>query len=467
MATWTQRSIGSAVIDSLTAGKIVTGVLQAGTIIHVGDPAATHTEIGQGAVRVMRPDSDGEIVPTISLGGAERDVVQIVDPDTGATLAGLGDDGSVVGLSVAADALTVGGAKIGDPYDPDDVLWSFARGAVGVRNAAISESAGASAVGVLEASQQVQGGRLYRVTFSGTLNFPNVGDRRAYLTLLRTLNGVAPTVSAGGNNAIINSATLNFPTTDGAQSQFTTISGFVDVGADPGLWYTLRVLAAIARPTSGSVRVLAGTWPAVLLIEDLGPQGQSFLGQGQASVGGGTPAGTSTPIPPPAVETRDYVKTYNASWGRTWRESGNVRTDVGPDLVQGRAATSGATRNYAAIGFPAQVGGDLAGATVSKIEVYLYAHHWWGRSGTALIGVHDESSLPSTFTYSGAHPVGGWKRGEGKWVTLPTAWYPAFASGVNKGITLGGGATTAAAYYGKINGYGTPRGPKLRVTYTN
>ena len=112
MATWTQRTIGNQVIESITAGKITTGTLQAGQTIYVGDSAASHTEIGQGGVRVMRPDSDGEISPTINLGGATRDVVQIVDPDTGATLAGLGDDGSVVGQQVIADALTVGGRKI-------------------------------------------------------------------------------------------------------------------------------------------------------------------------------------------------------------------------------------------------------------------------------------------------------------------------------------------------------------------
>lgn len=469
MATWTQRSIGSQVIDSITAGKITTGTLQAGTTINVGDPAGTHTQIGQGAVRIMRPDSDGVVSPAINMGGAERDVVQIVDPDTGSTLAGLGDDGSVVGQSVVADALTVRGAKIGDPYDPDDLLWTFARGSVGYEPTVATAAAGNTRFGVMEASAQVQGGRLYRVAFYGTMHQRNDGSNQtSYIGMFRTLDGSAPSTSS----AVLHSGSVIFPII-GNVTLLTYAQAYVDVGADPGLWYTLRVLVTIHRAgTNGTVAVLnnSSTRPS-LVIEDCGPQGQAFLRQGQVSGGGGTPAPTTevpspTPVPPPAVEARDYVKTYDCTWGRTWRESGSLRTDVGPDLIQGKAATSGATRNYAMAGFPAQIATDLAGATVSKIELYLYAHHWWSQSGSAVIGVHGQINYPASFSYSGQHIASGWKRGEGRWVTLPKEWYPAFKSGYHRGITLGGGASTSTAFYGKFYGYATSRGPKLRVSYT-
>ena len=464
MATWTQRSIGSQVIDSLTAGKITTGTLQAGTTINVGDPAGVHTAIGQGAVRIMRPDSDGVVTPVITMGGATRDVVQIVDPDTGATVAGLGDDGSVVGQEVIADSLTVGGAKIGNPYDPEDLLWLFARGTVGFEPSAATDAAGNTRYGVIEASAQVQGGRLYRVSFYGTLHQRNDGSNQtSYITFFRTLDGSAPSI----NSAVLHSGSIIFPIL-GNVTLLTPAMAYIDVGADPGLWYTLRVLVTIHRAgTNGTVAVLnnAATKPS-LTIEDCGPQGQAYLSQGKVSGGGGTPAGSSTVVPPPAVESRDYVRTYNATWGRTWRESGSVRTDIGPDLIQGRASSSGATNNYAMCGFPSQVYTDLQGATVSKIEVYLYASHWWNQAGTAVIGTHGNVSFPSSFSYSGQFFSANWKRGEGRWVTLPREWYAGFKSGANRGITLGGNVGTSNVYYGKFYGYATSRGPKLRVSYT-
>lgn len=471
VATWTQRSIGSQVIDSLTVGKLTTGTLQAGTTVNVGDPAGVHTEIGQGAVRIMRPDSDGVVAPAINMGGAERDVVQIVDPDTGSTLAGLGDDGSVVGQSVVADTLTVRGAKIGDPYDPEDLLWTFARGTVGYQMATAGGEIGQTYLGILEASAQVQGGRLYRVEFHGTLNLRNDSSndlsRSTYVNLCRTLDGSAPTI----NSPILVNAAHFWPIRANL-SETVTVGAYIDVGADPGLWYTMRVLMSAMRNNSGTLRVQYGpSWPAYLTITDCGPQGQSFLGQGQMSGGGGTPAVTTenpapVPVPAPVKEARDYVKTYDCTWGRTWRASGSLRTDVGADLIQGQAATSGATNNYAMAGFPSQIASDLAGATVSKVELYLYAHHWWGQSGSAVIGTHGQITYPASFSYSGQHIVSGWKRGEGKWVTLPREWYVGFKSGANRGISLGGNTGDSPLFYAKFYGYATPRGPRLRVSYT-
>ena len=465
MASWAQRTIGSQVVDSLTASKITTGTLNAATTIHVGDPAGVHTQIGQGAVRIMRPDSDGEIVPTISMGGVGRDVVQIVDPDSGATLAGINDDGSVVGQEVIADTITVGGSKIGNPYDPDDLLWQFARGSVGYQMTAPSAIAAQTRLGVAEASTQVQGGRLYKVVFSATLaNLGTDGDPSSYVHIYRTLDGSSPNISV--SSQVLYGTTWVFPgRTAAAMPTITT--AYINVGADPGLWYTLRVMATISRRNSGRVQVSYGsTWPGYLIIEDCGPQGNAFLRQGQVNSGGGTPAGSTTPTPPPETEARKRVSTYNASWSRTFRASGEIRTDVGTDMVQGRPALAGQTNNYAMIGFPSQVQTDLAGSTISKIEVYLWAYHWWGATGAAVIGVHTQSSAPAAFSYSGMNISSNWKRGEGRWVTLPAEWHAGFLSGLSKGITLGGNTGSSTTFYGRMYGYGHPRCPQLRVTYT-
>ena len=463
MATWVQKTIGSTVVDSLTAAKITTGTLSAATTITVGEATGGHTEIGQGAVRILRPDSDGVITPTITMGGATRDVVQIIDPDTGSTLSGLNDDGSVVGQEIVGDVFRVGGNRIGDPYDPNDVLWGFPRGMVsGYRSTAESGLAAQSALGTYETSAVVQGGRVYRARMMCTLNHPATGGTADYMYLFRTVDGTAPTIGS----PILYQATIGWPT-GAAASQQASIEAFFYLGTNPDVWVTIRVLHAIARATSGTVKLLyAATYPAYLTIEDIGPMGDGFMLQGQPSAGNGTPSGAGAPVPPPTTEKRSYTKTYTATWGRTWRESGAIRTDVGSDLVQGEPVGTPWGRNYAAIGFPSSLATDLSGATISKLEVYLYAYHWWNSSGTMVIGVHGATTVPASFSYSGQLLVSGWKRGTGRWVTLPSTWYPAFASGTNRGITLGGGASTSAAYYGKIRGYGTTAAPQFRATYT-
>ena len=123
MATWTPRQLSDQVVRSLTASKITSGRLAVGTEITVGDPTQAHLSIGGTALRVWRPDSDGGLRTTIQLGGAERDVVQITDPDTGETIAGFTDDGDVVGRDAAFQNLSVGGMSVGYWEYPDDALW--------------------------------------------------------------------------------------------------------------------------------------------------------------------------------------------------------------------------------------------------------------------------------------------------------------------------------------------------------
>ena len=464
MATWTPRQLSDQVVRSLTASKITSGRLAVGTEITVGDPTQTHLSIGGSSLQVWRPDSDGGLRPTIQLGGADRDVVQITDPDTGETIAGFTDAGDLVAKDAVVSSITVGGMSMGYWEDPDDALWGFTRGTVGYRMpvTAIEASphAGQTRMGAFETARWCQGGRIYKAEFAGTIYHPDVGGDRSYIALGYTTNGTAPTV----NSPTLQLATINWPSGNNGLSQFANVVAYFQAGEDPGLLYQVRVLAAFYRAGSGTARILSQAMnPSFVTITDCGPVGATFLAEGQLSGGGGTPpSGGSAPPPTSVTPKQTVTKTYDATWGRTWYGDGGVRTDVGSDLIQGYWSY----QNYSAVGFPAQIATDIAGATVSKIEVYLYAYHWGEGSGTAYIGVHGAASLPSSFSYSGVHTAGGWKRGEGRWVTLPSTWYPAFVTGVNKGITLGGGAPASQSVYGKFRGYNHAENPKLRITYT-
>ena len=471
MATWTPRQLSDQVVRSLTASKITSGRLAVGTEITVGDPTQAHLSIGGTALRVWRPDSDGGLRTTIQLGGAERDVVQITAPDTGETIAGFTDDGDVVGRDAAFQNLSVGGMSVGYWEYPDDALWTFSRGTVGFRMPdtplADSPTAGGTPLGAFETSAWCQGGRIYKAEFVGTINLPDSGLPTSYVQLRYTLNGSAPTVTS----PVLQNVSFNWVSGDPGQSQQATVSAYFQAGSDPSLYHQVRLLVTFYRRRTasvqtGTVRVLSTAInPSFVTITDCGPVGAAFLTEGQMSGGGGTsPGGTApTPPPPPAEAKQTVTNTYAATWGRTWYQNdGQVRTDVGSDLIQGYWSYG----NVSSIGFPAQIATDLAGSTVSKIEVYLYAYHWGQSTGTAYIGVHGDASLPASFSYSGIHQAGGWKRGEGRWVTLPSTWYPAFITGTNKGITLGGGAPANQSVYGKFRGYNHPENPKLRITYT-
>lgn len=477
VATWAARQLSDQVVRSLTASKITSGRLSVGTEITVGDPSMAHLSIGGTALRVWRPDSDGGLRTTIQLGGADRDVIQITDPDTGATVAGFTDEGDVVGRDAAFEQVTVGGRSLGWYEWEDDALWRFTRGTTGYRMPdtplADSPTAGGTPLGAFETSAWCQGGRIYRAEFVGTVNLPDTGMPTSYVQLRYTLDGQAPTVTS----PVLQNVSLNWQTNsggvlaDGGQSQQANVSAYLQAGTDANLYYLVRCLVTFYRRRtasvqSGTVRVLSTAInPSFVTITDCGPVGAAFLAEGQMSGGGGTsPGGTApTPPPPPAEGKRTVTSTYNATWGRTWYvNDGRVRTDVGSDLIAGYWSYG----NVSSIGFPAQVAADIAGATVSKIEVYLYAYHWGLTTGTAYIGVHGDASLPASFSYSGIHQEGGWKRGEGRWVTLPATWYPAFITGVNKGVTLGGGAPQSNAVYGKFRGYNHAQNPKLRITYT-
>lgn len=471
MGTWVPRQFGDAVVRSLSAAKITSGQLAVGTHITVGDPAGPHVSIGGSAVRVLRPGPDGEMRTTTQLGGADRDVVQIVSPETGETLAGFDSYGNIVGRATAVSYLTIAGSQIGWTQDPRDILWQFGGGVTGFRMPDTplesSPTAGGTPLGAFETSRWCQGGRLFKAEFVGTINLPDSGTSISYVQLRYTRDGSPPTVTS----PVMQNVSFNWASGNGGQSQQAIVSAYFQAGTDTGLMYQIRVLVTFYRRrtasvTTGTVRILSTAInPSFVTITDCGPVGINYLAEGSMSGGGGTGPGGTAPAPPAAPEApkQTLTVTYGATWGRTWYvNDGTVRTDTGSDLVQGYWSYG----NVAAIGFPSQIAADIDGGDVSRIEVYLYAYHWGQSSGTAYIGVHGSVSAPASFSYSGIHQAGGWKRGEGKWVTLPEAWYPGFVTGANRGITLGGGAPASQSVYGRFRGYNHAENPKLRITYT-
>ena len=164
--------------------------------------------------------------------------------------------------------------------------------------------------------------------------------------------------------------------------------------------------------------------------------------------------------------TQNYTKTYNASWVQSYTGAGGQRADGAASAYQGYTPYwPGGGRQRSLIGFPTLTG-DLSGATVTKVEVYLYFQHWHsGAGGSAGIGYHGNTSRPATFGGSTgilaySH---NWPRGAGRWVTIPSGYWDAFRTGAARGISLQAPNDTTQ-YYGYAAGSGSQI-PKLRISY--
>jgi hypothetical protein len=161
-----------------------------------------------------------------------------------------------------------------------------------------------------------------------------------------------------------------------------------------------------------------------------------------------------------------FVKNYAPSWAASYQGDGDKRaTD---ELHQGQFdSTNGNQRSL--IGFPATIQSDLSGATVTKVELWLYAIHWGPDSGgTASIGYHILTSEPATHTGASAAEdevrVAWSTKSGGKWCNI-TAMADDWPS-TTHGVVVGPGPSTALEYYGYFRGPNQSSPPLLKITYT-
>lgn len=452
---WDAVKLTSTVISNLTAGKITTGTLSAATTITTGDPMDNHTEIGQGGMRVYKMGPEGDVVPTVTVGGAIEDTIQIVDAATGSTLAGLMNDGTVIGQSANLSTLTVGGSAVGNPYDPEDILWQFPRGMVAGYRMTVNSASFSGLGDVAEIQWNAEPRRMYRVTATGNFYKTNTGVYRVQMRY-----------SSDGSDPASYSGTVN----QLAMGMFsTTTNGMAARATMPGCIFavvpcTLRVVLLVENITGGGTVRYHYDPPGYLLVEDIGPipevTSETWAdGAMRTTEGGATATGTANSA------KRTYTKTYTALWSRTWRDGG-IRSDT-PDMVQG---TYGGRDNRAAVGFGSQMVSDLSGATIKSASIRLSASSWYYNSGgTAVLSAHNQVSAPSSFPSGGSPKVNAvWTSKAGtKSIPVPSSWYSALQSGALRGITLGDGIGSSSSYYGRFYGAsaGTSVRPRLTITY--
>ena len=452
---WTYYQLLDSQIKNLTAAKITTGTMAAATTITTGDPMDNHTEIGQGGMRVYKKGPEGEVVPTVTVGGAIEDTIQIVDASTGSTLAGLMSDGTVIGQAANLSALTVGGSPVGNPYDPEDILWQLPRGMVAGYRMTVHSAAFSGLGDVAEIQWNAEPRRMYKVTATGNFYKSNTGVYRVQLRY--SSDGSDPASYTGAVNQL---ASGMFSTTTNGMAGRGTMFGCIFAIVP----CTLRVVLLVENITGGGTVRYHYDPPGYLLVEDIGPipevTSETWAdGAMRTTQSGATAPGTAYDA------KRTYTKTYPALWSRTWRDGG-IRSDTA-DMVQG---TYGGRANRAAVGFGSQMASDLSGATIKSASLRLSASHWhYNSGGTAVLSAHNQVSAPSSFPSGGSPKVNTvWTSKAGtKSIAVPSSWHSALQSGAMRGITLGDGIGSSLSYYGRFYGVGAGSSvrPELIITY--
>lgn len=174
-----------------------------------------------------------------------------------------------------------------------------------------------------------------------------------------------------------------------------------------------------------------------------------------------TGSGTSGTTNPPVTIPKTYTSIWTASWSRSFNSSGIRSTDHmyygDGDSFNGQQSSMTGWGSFTGI---------LSGATVRKVELYLYNEHAWFDSGVQIkIGRHNDSSAPGSFDNDAL--LGTWKFGkpQARWITLPLSFGNRLKAGTAKGVTLYQ-TSSNQAYYGYAQGVNENHPPRLRITYT-
>lgn len=170
-------------------------------------------------------------------------------------------------------------------------------------------------------------------------------------------------------------------------------------------------------------------------------------------------------------ETTTYTKTYSLSSAQIYWGSGNKdnQSDSVIDLIVGSYGGTKATTRRTLMFFPlSTIKNDLAGATISKVELYLQRRNT--AHGNATSSLHAKygayTSAPTTWTGtdSGNADSGTptFTRGQAKWISLNVAIGNGLRDGTIKCLALDADTNYNMAAYGRYIRSVT----KLRITYS-
>lgn len=457
-ATYTTMT-GFWILNKVSVRPVMAGVGQYGR----------SAELSPQGLRLFNEDG-GEVV---SLTSMPPNYLGILDGE-GTTLASLSDDGTVAGrgLNVEQDPTFMGEKLFGNfvnyetPNDVvvDGVLDIFPRGVVAYgtydfRDWIPIPSGYVGEAALLELAFNGYPDRAYRVTMTPISIIVN-GSGNLHLNVRRTVDGTRPTLDS----------TLIYKNIFHGMTEGTTNRNIITMNGNfiimKGIESTQRLLFSVYLDEALTVPRFVDAAEAAnmrIMVEDVGPnvsdRGVRRTDRTLTAVSTGTTT-TEKPTPPP--EKKAYTKYYKANGYRSYLGGGGTYNYQTSRMYQGESpyGSNGVLRSIAT--FPSMTS-DLSGATITSIKAYFYFDHWYNNSGgTAQVMLHGASTLPSTRpTLTYATVSGSWPKPGGRWVNIPSQFWPGFINGTYKGVGLGNG-TSGNAYYGYARGSST----QIQIKYS-
>lgn len=181
---------------------------------------------------------------------------------------------------------------------------------------------------------------------------------------------------------------------------------------------------------------------------------------------GSTPGSSGKPTPPKPTK---HTATFYATWSRTYNGNGATTWDDSKYCYQGYYSSArGNTRSL--IGFNyGSIESTLAGATnITGRFGYKVAHSYYGSGLTAVMGSHNYTSKPSTWSTSRVFEDQGKKANvvAGRSYSVPLSSWQCWAwkTGNITGMAFGPGPNSNKVYYGYF--YGATQGGKPYVQFT-
>ena len=167
------------------------------------------------------------------------------------------------------------------------------------------------------------------------------------------------------------------------------------------------------------------------------------------------------------------TKTYALSSSQIYWNGGSQdnQKDTSGVLIHGTWTGGLSNSRRSLLWFDGAIAADLQGATIKKVELYLYrenSSHGTSSAANIYIKTHDYSTKPSKWTGAdtGAADSGTptLKRGAGAWFTLLNSVGEGLRDGTVKGIALDADSSTSISAYIRFIRTGS-YAPKLRITY--
>lgn len=459
--------------NAVTASKLETDLILS-TNIYAGQPTGRHAKMSPLGFQTFAPDPDGgaPFVAT-SLGTSSKDSLEIYN--SGDLVASINDEGrgQFSTMSAADDIDVKSYPLLGTTADYEPAV----SGGALIEGHLDKAARGLVAYGVIPTDGQVlnSNAQVFTLPF---MAYPGRSYRAVMPSQLVTLG-------SGANNGRDTGFRMALATNNGSggfNSRVTIAWGQLHGEGEVTLPPIERTLRCNRGGTSSGGELNPGLneisiWcnassTATITIHNAGgglPITVHDEGLDTPSTGAYVYTAPSTPV------KQTYTSIWVGSSYRVYEGTGSAASPQPSDMVHGPVPGVTPVRNRLAHvlftqgAVSGQTGTTLAsamsGASVQKIEVELYANHWYyGDGGYATIRPSNRTSLPSTGTPGSgtATRTSKWAKGTSRWVTLTGT----LATNAIRSIVVGYPTSTALSEYGRFNAPGQSNPPRLRITYT-